>query len=312
MNLADIMKTAKEFPVGVSGDRAFPYEIILQEYSALKSPNDNFDYIQIQNRQDVLADLAKKRFEFLALRDDLRYIAKHMAEFENADATPVNKDALSKDLDEVVNAINTMEKEASLCTRDATKCEFSKFDTATFNVPMLSKNANDKVVDQGEAMANQDPMAVELRNSLPDGPSKVGFNMAFGIAGTQTLPGPGKDKYRDDSLEANQRNGWNTATSYFLDRNRNADWVKRGTGVAAASQVVKAARIDNSPSVLFRLGFDIATGIFGDPNLGAQGNTAMGPGAQKVRDELASADAKKGFEASVKLHLGPPPLKRGV
>jgi hypothetical protein len=312
MNLADIMKTAKEFPVGVSGDKAFPYEIILQEYSALKSPNDKFDYIQIQNRQNVLADLAKKRFEFLALRDDLRYIAKHMVDFENADRTPVNKDALGKDLDEIVNAINTMEKEASLCTRDATKCDFSKFDTAKFNVPVLTKNSNDKAVDQGEAMVNQDSMAVELRNSLPDGPSKVGFNMAFGMAGTQTLPGPGKDKFRDENLQATQRIGWNTATSYFLDRNRNADLVKRGVGVAASSPVVMAARIANSSSVLFRLGFDIATGIFGDPNLGAHGNTATGTGAQKIHADLASTDAKRGFDASMKLHLGPPPLKRGI
>jgi hypothetical protein len=61
--------------------------------------------------------------------------------------------------------------------------------------------------------------------------------------------------------------------------------------------------------VFYWLGFDIATGIFGDPALGAQGNTATGPGSLKTRDSL-SADGLKGFNASMALHLGPPPLRR--
>ena len=54
--------------------------------------------------------------------------------------------------------------------------------------------------------------------------------------------------------------------------------------------------------VFYRLGFDIATGIFGDAVLGAQGNTATGPGSMKVRNAL-SAPARRGFDASVAFHL---------
>ena len=36
-------------------------------------------------------------------------------------------------------------------------------------------------------------------------------------------------------------------------------------------------------SVLFLLGYDIATGIFGDPALGARGNTLTGPGSLGIR-----------------------------
>ena len=32
------------------------------------------------------------------------------------------------------------------------------------------------------------------------------------------------------------------------------------------------------------MGFDIATGMFGDPKLGALGHTATGPGSDKLRD----------------------------
>ncbi|NJK51749.1 MAG: hypothetical protein HC936_01305 [Leptolyngbyaceae cyanobacterium SU_3_3] len=136
MNIEDIMKTAKDFPVGVSGDQAFPYAVLLQDYDGLKNPNDQFDYIKIQNQQDVLEDLAKKRFEFLALRDDIKYILKHRDDFQNTDGTSVEREKLSKDFDVVVDAINTMQKEASACTRDPNKCEFTKFDVSKFNLPI--------------------------------------------------------------------------------------------------------------------------------------------------------------------------------
>ena len=70
MAIEDIMQTAREFPTSVSGDNAFAYEVFLQSYDRLNL-NDNFDFIQIQNRQNVLADLGEKCFEFLKKRDDV-------------------------------------------------------------------------------------------------------------------------------------------------------------------------------------------------------------------------------------------------
>lgn len=139
LNAEDIMKSAKDFPLGVSQDKAFPYAVLLQSYDVLKNPNDQFAYVNIQNQQDVLEDLAKKRFEFLALRDDLRYILKFSDDFTNTDGTPVDRDKLMKDFDEVVVAINTMQDEASTCTRDANKCNFTNFDVAKFNIPILAQ-----------------------------------------------------------------------------------------------------------------------------------------------------------------------------
>lgn len=48
MTLEDIVKTAKEFPIGVSGDKAFPYAVLLQDYEGLRNPNDQFVYVDIQ------------------------------------------------------------------------------------------------------------------------------------------------------------------------------------------------------------------------------------------------------------------------
>jgi hypothetical protein len=307
LNLEDIMKTAKEFPIGVSGDKAFPYAVLLQDYDGLKNPNDQFVYVDIQNRQDVLEDLAKKRFEFLALRDDLKYVLKHSDDFQNADGTPVVRDKLSQDFNDVVDAINTMQREASVCTRDARQCEFTKFEVAKFSVPMLAKGPEDVLVVKGEAIVNQDPLAVALRRSLPDAPSRRGFNIAFAVDGGGTAPGPGKDRIRDSLIEA-ERGGFNIAVSYFVERNRNLDLATRGAEIAKHDPIVAAARI-HEPDAFYSLGFDIATGLFGDPALGGQGDTAMGPGKQRILDSL-SKNGKRGFEASMKLHLGPPPLPR--
>jgi hypothetical protein len=68
-----------------------------------------------------------------------------------------------------------------------------------------------------------------------------------------------------------------------------------GATIAEAdSEVATARSIGND--AFYSLGFDIATGIFGDPALGAKGNTATGPGSLGIRDSL-NASAQKGFNA---------------
>ena len=52
----------------------------------------------------------------------------------------------------------------------------------------------------------------------------------------------------------------------------------------------------------YQRGFDIASGLFGDPALGAQGNTATGPGSMGIRNSLSAA-GQRGFNASVAFHL---------
>lgn len=74
-----------------------------------------------------------------------------------------------------------------------------------------------------------------------------------------------------------------------------------GAAIAEADPTVAAAR-DAEADALYRQGFDIATAIFGDPALGARGNTATGPGSLGIRDALSAA-GQRGFKASVALHL---------
>jgi len=169
------------------------------------------------------------------------------------------------------------------------------------------------LASRGEAIANADPLSVELRNQQPDEASRRGFDIGMAAAEGQTLPGPGKQRLHD-SLDQAERGGFSIAVSFSLERNRNAKFAAIGAAIANVDKKVAEARNAEpdfryraaSDLVFYRLGFDIATGIFGNPALGAQGNTATGPGSLGIRDALSAA-GQRGFNAAVKLHLGVAP-----
>jgi hypothetical protein len=77
---------------------------------------------------------------------------------------------------------------------------------------------------------------------------------------------------------------------------------EKGFAIAEKDPVLAKVRFDGATDGFYLLGFDIATAIFGDPALGAQGNTAVGPGSLKFRNAL-NASGQRGFDASVKFNL---------
>ena len=170
--------------------------------------------------------------------------------------------------------------------------------------PAFAQTREDMVA-KGEAITNQDPLALALRNQQPDGPVLRGFYIGMAAAAGQTLPGPSKQALHD-SLGSGEREGFATAVSFTLDRNRNADLAARGAAIAEVDSMVARARTAD-PGVLYWLGFDIATGIFGNRAHGALGNTATGPGSLTIRDAL-SAPGQRGFNAAVTFHLHVAPV----
>ncbi|WP_162907927.1 hypothetical protein [Allorhizocola rhizosphaerae] len=128
----DIMRTAKGFPPAVAGPNAFPYSVTVQNYTTLRNPNDQFNFIEIGNQQDVLADLMRKRFEFLELRDDYSYILKHPADFQNHDGTAIDLDKVDRTRLEIITAVNTMQREAVACSKNPGACSFTQFDAGRF------------------------------------------------------------------------------------------------------------------------------------------------------------------------------------
>ncbi len=168
------------------------------------------------------------------------------------------------------------------------------------DAPAGSDPSPDELAAKGEAIAGSLALAADLRNRQPEGPIRRGFDIGLGAAEGQTAWGPGKQKILS-GLTAGEQEGFKVAISFALDQNRNADLALVGAAIAEADPVVAQARARQSDP-RSKLGFDIASAIFGDPALGAQGNTATGPGSLGIRNAL-SAPAQLGFNASTTLHL---------
>jgi hypothetical protein len=128
----------------------------------------------------------------------------------------------------------------------------------------------------------------------PKAPVKTLGRVEVSLGTTPNPPRPICDVAR----EARARNN---AAAPGLEAQCRAVLAAKGAAIADADPIVAAARAAET-DVLYQQGFDIASAIFGDPALGAQGNTATGPGSLGIRNALSAA-GQRGFNASVKLHL---------
>jgi len=166
--------------------------------------------------------------------------------------------------------------------------------------PVINLAQQEELAAKGEAIAIQHPLSAALRERQPEGAARRGFDIGMAAAEGQTAPGPGKQRIHD-SLSTAEQPGFRAAVAFSLERNKNAALAEKGAAIAEQDPLVAEARMSDD-DVFYQLGFDIATGIFGDPALGAQGNTATGPGSLGIRDSLSAA-GQRGFNAAVKFHL---------
>jgi len=166
----------------------------------------------------------------------------------------------------------------------------------------LTKNRKQltDLAPRGATIAAEVPLIRELRNQV-DEAARTGFDIGLAVAEHDTQPGPGKQKIRD-SLYPAERSGFSLAVDFSMERNRNIELAQIGAEIAQRDPYVTSAR-NAKADVFYKLGFDIATGLFGSPSMGAKGNTALGPGSMKIRDAL-NPRAQSGFNDSVKFHLG--------
>jgi hypothetical protein len=119
------------------------------------------------------------------------------------------------------------------------------------------------------------------------------------VAEGQTQWGPDKQKVLA-SLNTNEQEGFKVAVSFSLDRNRNKDFARVGLAMAQSDPALQSSRTSD-PDVRAWLGFDIASGIFGDPAKGATQSKTSGYQVLAIREQL-SLPAKRGFNASMTLH----------
>lgn len=140
-SLEEILKKAHDFPPTVAGSLAAPFAVSLADYTTLQLPNDQFNFLDIQNQRDVLAEHAKKRFAFLTLLNDISYIRQHPEDFIGADP-----DKLGAQLAKVTDDINVMEREASACLRNPGACNFTPFDVSDFPLPPAKPPVKGQVI----------------------------------------------------------------------------------------------------------------------------------------------------------------------
>ena len=182
------------------------------------------------------------------------------------------------------------------------QCRAAPPDTSPAPPPPAAISGADvqSAIARGAALGASDPLAAALRARLTDAASQRGFDLGMGVWAGHTAPGPGKLRYRE-MLAPNEQGGFDIAAAFSLPRNKHDVLSGVGAAIAGADEAVAKARVSEDDP-FFWLGFDIATGIFGDRAAGGQGNKATGPGSLGIRNELNAA-GQRGFDAATALHL---------
>jgi len=177
--------------------------------------------------------------------------------------------------------------------------------SAPANQDVLSANT---FAIKGQTIADANLLVAALRDSEPEGPQRTGFDIGMGAWQGHTADGAGKQALGKALTPAEQL-GFADAAVFSLQWNNNTDFAARGAAIAANDPEVEAARAkargtppDGLRAALYWLGFDIATGIFGNPALGAQGNTLIGPGSERIRATLGP-DGQQGFNDSLAFNV---------
>ena len=180
--------------------------------------------------------------------------------------------------------------------------------TSLAGTPDRNVLAATELAAKGRAIADVNPLVAALRDAEPEGPMRTGFDIGMGAWLGHTADGPGKQALGRALTPAEQL-GFADAAVFSVQWNNNAGFAAVGASIADQDPDVAAARAkargaspDGLRAALYWLGFDIATGIFGDPALGAQGNTLIGPGSEKIRATLGP-DGHQGFNDSLAFNV---------
>lgn len=157
----------------------------------------------------------------------------------------------------------------------------------------------DQYATSGEALAQGDALIAAGRSQQLSAPLRRGFDIGIAVTGTDTVWVRANSESSTPSAGRTgriQSSGFlcpGSESERTVGCNRRSYCCRRSDCGAGDAQ---RAGLPNW------LGFDIASGVFGDPALGALGNKATGPGSERIRNGL-SAPAQRGYNASTQLHL---------
>jgi hypothetical protein len=304
-----ILERLSQFPQ-FAHDHSVGYEAELATYDTIPipvpSPEENED------RNIVLADCLSQKQTFLKALADLEFVQgpNGPSFFDNL-PTEAELAQFETQYRRTLNALmaHAIQVATGKMSPPQTFVAVPPPPPINFKKRPVSNDEKVNFANAGQAIANTDSLVAAFRELQPEGPRRLGFDIGLGVTGGQTLWGPGKQRVLD-SLNFQEQIGFRESATFALMRNNNAGLAATGADIAGVDPEVEAAR-KSQTSGLFWLGFDIATGIFGDRLRGALGNTALGPGSQKIRTGLDQIEhvlltsdlGELGFDASVAFHL---------
>lgn len=307
---AKILERLSTFPQSAH-DHPVGYEVEIATYDTIPitvaSPEERED------RNIVLADCLAQKGKFLKALSDLDFLVSPNADmfFDNLPA-PTEITKLAEQYRSALNGLMAHAVKVAAGKMDPPQVFVANPIPPPLNFKKKPVTTDEKVNfgNAGAAIARTDPLVAAFRSLQPNEIRQAGFDIGMGVTVGNTLWGPGKQAILE-ALDFEQQIGFRQAATFAIVRNNEPVLASKGADIAKADSQVENVR-KGQASGLYWLGFDIATGIFGDPALGALGHTAMGPGAAEIRSKLdeeehvllPSSEASRGFDTSVAFHLG--------
>ncbi|MER8580641.1 hypothetical protein NKG95_18325 [Mesorhizobium sp. M1423] len=290
---------------------AVPYFVTLAPISIADGPIPP-NAAQVRQAQDVLVECAKERSSRLDQMNLMDFITLNPGKFTFT--APTTLEMVQEAFRGFQVDIDIIAQAAAAAINDPkTAClpvDFAAKQTPARRFPQGltpdpfpegAKGLKSVYADKGKMMVSRDALLSEMRELEPDGPAKIGFDIGVAMPGADTLWGPGKQLFMD-GLDADERVGCEDSAFFIVARNAQLGLATVGAKIAekTSTDAFKAARTAEPPG-MYTLGFDIASGLFGDARLGARGHTARGPGSLGIRAAL-DPRGQRGFDAAMTLY----------
>ena len=303
-----IMERLSSFPQAAH-DHPVGYEVELATYDTIPLPIPPME--ENEDRDIVLADCLAQKMKLLKGLSDLQFLQGPSADtfFEGLPAP----EELGKIETQYRTALNGLMAHAIKVSKgQISPPQLFKSDPVpplNFKKKPFSNDDKMSLAKEGQGIAGSDPLVAAFRALQTAAARQLGFDIGIGLTKIDKSWGPGKQRILD-TLNFEEQTGFKPASTFVMIRNNNAGLASIGADIADKDPEVETVR-KKEMSGLYWLGFDIATGLFGDPKLGALGSTSMGPGAEKIRAALgdlekvllSTHDSVRGFNDSVAFHL---------
>jgi hypothetical protein len=292
------------------GANGVPYHVTLAPIAIARGGPEPPDPAQLQLAQDVLTECTRQRASLLDGLNRIDYVLAHESLYGFGPDTISAQDLAHLGTD-FGAALTQVAKCASVAIQHPENAVMpAAMPAIPGNMPGSDPALHHAFAAKGQAIANANPMVLALRVAQPDGEQRTGFDEGMGIWALQTLPGPGKTAF-SQTLTPVEALGFSDAAAFSFAWNNNAEHAAQGAAISGRDPEVLASRTTGCasrptglPAAMYWLGFDVATGIYGDPALGGDGNTLIGPGGEKIRASLMSADGTKGFNDALAFNVG--------